>query len=231
MRYKYDPFEDEYLTELHNNGFEWQEIADILNDIFDRERTKDSVKCRARKIGIAGKHDPYTAEQDEWIREHVNEYDNYADMAKDFNIVFGTNKADRGIQSHAVRYLGIVSGRQAFKKGNIPHNQRPVGAERYHEASGLVYVKISDTGIKNKDWIAKQRKIWTEYYGEIPKGYNVIFLDGDKNNYNIENLMCVSDRVNRTLESRHWHFNNIGLMKAAIKTINLEQAVKEQEHK
>lgn len=62
------------------------------------------------------------------------------------------------------------------------------------------------------------------------KGWIGRVIDGDKNNYNIENLMCVSDRVNRTLESRHWHFNNIGLMKAAIKTINLEQAVKEQEN-
>ena len=38
----------------------------------------------------------------------------------------------------------------------------------------------------------KQRLIYKEYYGEIPKGHMIIFLDGDRTNYDINNLKAVS---------------------------------------
>lgn len=39
---------------------------------------------------------------------------------------------------------------------------------------------------------ALHRVVWSHYFGEIPKGYIVHHIDGDKNNNNIENLRLVS---------------------------------------
>lgn len=224
---KWSSEEVDILTNARNRGCTWQEVTDILNDKFGTSRTLCAVKIQGRKSGVTGSHEPYTKEQDEWIFENVYKYDNYENLARDFNKIFGSNKKGRGIQSHAVRYLGIVSGRQAFKKGIVPHNRREVGSERTLD-NGYIYVKIACGKDTNKTWIAKQRVIYLQNNGEIPKGHNIIFLDGNKTNFSPENLACISNRTQRILQSRAWYFNNSKLTEAAIKVVELENILKEE---
>lgn len=74
-----------------------------------------------------------------------------------------------------------------FQKGNSS-NARPVGDERI-DVDGYTYIKVSQP---NK-WKLKHRVLWEEKYGAIPKGYNLIFADKNKQNLNLENLILVSD--------------------------------------
>lgn len=71
-----------------------------------------------------------------------------------------------------------------FKKGNIPHNSLPVGSERT-DTDGYLFVKIAMPDV----WIAKHHM----EFEEVPDGHKVIFLDGNKRNFNKENLMVVSN--------------------------------------
>ena len=82
-------------------------------------------------------------------------------------------------------YMG--ANKTSFKKGEIPPQYRPVGSERINKG-GYLEVKIADP---NK-WELKHRYIYKKHYGDIPKGYNVIFADTDKTNLNIDNLILVS---------------------------------------
>lgn len=77
-----------------------------------------------------------------------------------------------------------------FKKGNIPSNHRKIGEERITK-DGYTEVKIKD-GSLNKNWQLKHRYIYEKEYGKIPEGYNVIFLDGNKQNIDISNLKLIS---------------------------------------
>ncbi|MCE5221875.1 MAG: HNH endonuclease [Clostridium sp.] len=81
-----------------------------------------------------------------------------------------------------------------FKKGNIPQNYRPIGSERIN-VDGYLEIKVADP---NK-WRLKQQVVWEEVNGEIPKGKVVIFGDGNKNNFNIDNLILVSRKQLLTL--------------------------------
>lgn len=74
-----------------------------------------------------------------------------------------------------------------FQKGNLS-NARPVGDERV-DADGYTYIKVEQP---NK-WQLKHRVIWEKKYGKIPKGYNLIFADGNKQNFNLDNLILVSN--------------------------------------
>lgn len=74
-----------------------------------------------------------------------------------------------------------------FKKGNIPANHKPVGTEAITK-NGYIKIKI---GEPNK-WQLKHRYIYEKAYGKIPKGYNLIFLDGNKTNIVLSNLKLVS---------------------------------------
>lgn len=74
-----------------------------------------------------------------------------------------------------------------FQKGNLS-NARPVGDERI-DVDGYTYIKVEQP---NK-WKLKHRVLWEEKYGDIPKGYNLIFADGNKQNLDLDNLILVSN--------------------------------------
>lgn len=77
-----------------------------------------------------------------------------------------------------------------FKKGKLPHNRREIGDERISK-DGYIEIKLRD-GCGNKNWEYKHRWIYKKHHGKIPEGYHVIFLDGDKRNFDISNLKAIS---------------------------------------
>lgn len=82
-------------------------------------------------------------------------------------------------------YIG--ANKTSFKKGNKPANWKPVGSERI-DSNEYTLIKVAEP---NK-WVFKHRMIYEQKYGEIPKGAVIIFADGNKNNLNIDNLLCVT---------------------------------------
>lgn len=74
-----------------------------------------------------------------------------------------------------------------FAKGNVTPNHRPVGSERISK-DGYIEVKVAEP---NK-WRLKQRVVYEETKGKIPEGCPIIFLDGNKRNFDIDNLRCIT---------------------------------------
>lgn len=64
---------------------------------------------------------------------------------------------------------------------------RPVGSERKNK--GYTLIKIAEPNV----WIEKHRYVYESMYGCIPTGYKVLFADGNKRNFDINNLILVSD--------------------------------------
>lgn len=82
------------------------------------------------------------------------------------------------------------ANKTSFKKGNIPYNHKEIGSERITK-DGYIMIKVRD-GCLNKNWELKHRWLYEKEYGEIPEGYNLIFLDGNKQNLDLDNLKLVS---------------------------------------
>lgn len=81
-----------------------------------------------------------------------------------------------------------------FKKGQIPHNgHQPIGTERI-DREGYTWVK---TAMRKKDprsahdnWAMKHRLVWEQANGKaVPDGCVVVFADGDRTNFDPENLV------------------------------------------
>lgn len=77
-----------------------------------------------------------------------------------------------------------------FKKGNVPKNHKPVGSERIDSKDGYTLIKVAEP----RTWKLKHVVLWEKHNGPVPKGYKVIFLDGDITNITIENLAMVSNQ-------------------------------------
>ncbi len=97
-----------------------------------------------------------------------------------------------------------------FRKGVSTWNTRPLGAERITK-DGYIEVKISDQfhyPESRRNWRSKQLVIYEKAHNckVDTRKYCVIFLDGDKRNFAIENLCLVSRAENRGLNCkwREW---------------------------
>lgn len=158
----------------------------------------------------------YSKEQIQYLREIApgRESDEITRM---FNEYWGTDFTRQQIQSVKKNHK-IVSGIDTkFKKGNVPvnkdttgmfnvggnsgsfqkglrpHNWCPIGTE-FESKDGYVYVKVADKykGKKTDNWKAKHALIYEKVHGPIPKGYKCTFLDGNRRNYDLDNLVLVS---------------------------------------
>ena len=78
-----------------------------------------------------------------------------------------------------------------FKAGHISANASPIGAERISE--GYVLVKTGN-GNRNRNWRPKHHLVWEEHNGPVPEGCRVVFLDGDRRNFDISNLALVTEQ-------------------------------------
>lgn len=98
-----------------------------------------------------------------------------------------------------------------FKKGNKPHNYKPVGTERVN-GDGYVDIKVADP---NK-WRAKHTLIWQEANGPVPKGHAIIFGDGNRRNFELDNLVLVSRKQLAMLNKHHLIKDNADLTRTGV---------------
>ena len=126
--------------------------------------------------------------------------------------------------------IQYLSKREIRYKGYNPNKAKamgsiiPIGTE-YTKADGMVLVKV-----KPNKWKYKQRYIYEQYYNvELPKDIMVIFLDGDRTNFDINNLMAVSTPEYNCIKNKDLLSNNSMVTKTAILGARLYYKIKEKE--
>lgn len=88
------------------------------------------------------------------------------------------NKGKKGIHANPAT---------EFRKGCRPHNQDLIGTETLKD-DGYLWVKVAEP---NK-WKQKHRILWEAANGEIPRGFCLLFADGDRMNISLDNLILIS---------------------------------------
>jgi len=91
-----------------------------------------------------------------------------------------------------------------FKKGQMPHNYRPIGHERITR-DGYTEVKVREriTGkYSDRNYALKHRLVYEENFGPIPEGYIVSFRDGNKQNLDPDNLFLITRAQNAVMNHR-----------------------------
>jgi hypothetical protein len=83
----------------------------------------------------------------------------------------------------------------------------PVGGTTMRD--GHVYIKTADG-----KWKKKHELSWEEANGKIPKGHFIFFVDGNKSNCTLENMMLVSLKESAVMSCFHMWFNDLEMAKA-----------------
>lgn len=166
-----------------------------------------------------------------WEEKHFNFLKKYLgektpkEITELFNEEFNTNKSIDAIKG-AVYYKGW---RFKIKPGVGKGNQvrsLPLGSKRLNK-DGYVEVKIAnELKAEQKNWKLYHHVIWEEKHGHIPDDHVVIFLNRDKNDIRLENLLCIERKVWMRLSRNKMIYDDPELMKAAI---NINKVIVKQD--
>ena len=175
----------------------------------------------------------YSTEEEKFLIDNVKG-NTLKELTKNFNKQFNLNLSESAIANKKNK-LGLSSGinsgvfkkgdipwnkgikgymganKTSFKKGNIPHNHRPVGSERINK-DGYIEIKVAEP----RKWELKHRYIYKKHYGEIPEGYNVMFADKNKLNFDINNLILVSKSEDLIMNNNKLIFEEKELTKTGL---------------
>ena len=142
-----------------------------------------------------------------------------------------TGRTGRFEKGHATWNKGTKGLTKAnvtsFKKGQKPHNYKPLGSERITK-DGYCEIKVSDTG---RRWKSKHLVVYEKHHGKVPRGSVVIFLDGDKRNFDIDNLHLVTRNQLAMLNKNSLIQKDAELTKTAINVVDLMKKISAMEKK
>lgn len=117
-----------------------------------------------------------------------------------------------------------------FKKGEIPANHMEIG-EFTHTTDGYLIQKVQEEGAQRERFQFVHRAVWEKYHGPIPEGKMVSFLDGDKDNCNIENLVLIDNNENLELNRSNLRFSEAEFTKAGLAVAKVKIAVRKKKRK
>lgn len=199
-----------------------------------------------KRLGLS-KHieHQYTEDQDAFLRENSDRMTK-RELTDAFNVRYGTS-----INEHAITQRCFLRGWKSqsdgqFKKGSVPWEKTKGGREEYVKKlkggnstsfrKGFVPYNTLDVGtvkwwghllkIKTESgWKTRLRHIWEQKYGEIPKGYVVISVDGDPYTEDVNSLRLIPNKTLTVLMSNRWYGEGEDIVDAGIIWSNLCDAL------
>jgi len=235
-RHNYTEEEKQFLKE-NINKYTYKELTSVFNRQFKANVAWGSIAKFCKKLGLNktyyGHQHNFSTEEKQFLKNNIDKY-TYPQLTQVFNSRFGTRLTQFSISDVCLKRMGIKRNKVwKFAKGRKDFVYScPVGTE---SRSGRdIFVKVSDdysegiTPSKGSDpnWKRKQALIYEQAHGAIPDGRIIVFLNKDRNDFNINNLYCTTRRVSFMMAKNGWYSSDQELTLTAIKWCELFYALK-----
>lgn len=158
----------------------WHKTNRILNNQIVRKTTRVMPRVA------------WTQEMVEYIKDNLDRcsYNTLAkEMSEKFKCYITASSIEHKVARQGIKkdlskvknYAGPNLGR--FKQGKPSPTRAPIGYERV-DSDGSVWIKYEHPD----KFMRKARWVYTQHYGEVPEGINIVQINGDKMDFRIENL-------------------------------------------
>lgn len=116
-----------------------------------------------------------------------------------------------------------------FNKGHKPWNTHKIGDRcRVKDKSGVYYWKQK---VAEPDkWRFVAHLVWEENNGPIPEGHVITYLDGNADNYDISNLVCITRNELLQLSRFYKNFKTTEERQVCIDIIKTKSKIREIEN-
>lgn len=238
---KYTNEQIRWLKENYLYFPSYENLTTAFNNTFNARRTANALQQflskRLKLYLVTDKTSThYTDEQRRWLIDSYGEYSTYEELVEAFNIIFNTARSRESIRELCSKRLKLkgMENRGIYQKGKVKEQCR-LGTIRKGR-NGSVYIKVKNSqhahisGYAEPYWLPIQKKIWQDHYGEVPEGKMVIFLDGNHENLDIDNLYCIDRRISVIMAKNRWYTDSREHTLTAIKYCELHYALKDQKN-
>lgn len=179
-----------------------KEIAILFNKCFNTNFSSRYIRLQMSKNGIPRNNYIWTPEMKKFIKEN------------------GKGKASKELLEMIYSRFGVIFTVEQIKwarKRYCPScnstGRLEVPLLSENNTGGYTFIKI---GKGSKGWVKKHRWVWEQTHGPIPKGHDIIFLDGNKKNFELDNLALVTHDELIRLSSSSLRFDNRELTKMCV---------------
>lgn len=175
----------------------------------------------------------FNQEQEDFIRKNSDGVRNQ-ELCDMVNKKFGLNIKKKQMANWRTNHNAMsktsLYGWKKDKKAGIDFKPQkefssasPIGTELISKDTLLIKVGRGQ-------WISKHRYLWEKEYGKLSKDDVVIFLDGDKRNFDLKNLVKIPKRQLAILNKKGMLTDNAEVNKSAIAYSELVSKVSELEN-
>lgn len=226
---RYHKYHNEWILENKDKFFSWSDMCKEYNKVFgteiERVRFKnhcsDDLKLRLENYN-------YTDAQKEWLFEHYPKY-GAKKTAKEFNRIFNQNRSEHSLKEMCVTQLGAKLNEEAFKKYRQETTDVLIAYNK-SMASEVGTVGRLTNGyymIKKEDgsWEYVGKYLYKNHIGEIPKGHQIIFLDGNRDNMDLDNLAIIPVEYQALMNGNKLRSENPIITETAITWCDLYTAL------
>ena len=167
----------------HKNDYDNKTMAQKINEKFNTSYTSVQIRLYRNKNNL--EYRLFCKEALEYIKNHNQ--DSYEQLKDDVNSIFRKNYSLQQIKSacywYKLREFQKRRKRESFSKPDFSERLRKSKAAR-------IEIKI------NGKWISKSRYVYETLTGKkVQDDEVVVFLDGNFNNFDLNNLLCVKKRL------------------------------------
>ncbi len=235
---EYSDEQDAWLTE--NGGkMDMPHLLEAFNNRFMASKTENALYGRMKHLKVDRSRAPISGKTrftDEIVAFIGSLPTNmtYAEIARLVNKKFGTRTHRTAINDLCCKRLGFnrTGGNGQFKKGHIGPTLKEVGHES--NLNGYISVKIDDKPIegihtyqnRKANWKPKHRHIYEQHHGPIPKGWIVVFLDGNNRNFDPNNLYALPRSIHARMCQNNWYTESREHTLAGIKYCELDRTIR-----
>lgn len=227
----FDPYTD-WILEHYKDYHNCPELVKALKDNFGLDVKVPAIKFWfSKRFGMTtvyGRYD-FSEEEKEFIKKYYPDHgpEKTAEM---LNEVFETNRTINSVKCIAYGFGLSVSDSFINKLNKIKHEKmvkahvkesRSVRKET-RKNGRICYKMKADDG----QWKTPGIVIWEEANGPIPKGYRIIYLNGDNSDFSLDNLYLASDKLAyQVVSNKHYQTKNPEITKSLIKYYELRNAL------
>lgn len=205
-------YDDEWIKSRWREFKNWSKMCKAYNESHNSDLNYNTFKSHCnRELGI---NYHYSDEQTEWLKENYPKLGRIK-CAERFNKKFREDRTPNAIRIYCEK-LGLKVSEErkrmiAIENTKRIHSKGTVVTKTHGEP----YIK-TDSGWKRLKDIA---------YGEKPKGYIIVHLDGDVNNYDKKNLKAIPRSINARMTANGFWSSMPEITETGITCCTLEEVL------
>lgn len=206
----------DYLKEIYQ-GRKVQEVTDMMNKKFGTNYTTRAVEMMKWRNNLKSHYGRLMQERPEcleFLKENAKGK-SQKEIQKLFNEHFDMDCTLPQIKGFLKYYQLKTETGGKFEKGHVSFNRKPIGSEHYKGNKNrckMVYIKVAQPNV----WVRKNRYVYEQHYGKIPDDYRVIHLNGDKDDFSIDNLRAIPLKTHLVMKNMNLYSNDKDLFETGI---------------